>query len=170
MFKKPIRYSHIELHTTIYFFGLCSGIVSESEGGHQRNFFGVHIGLKLVFKICQINLVSWVKVREEKALGSREIFFSASGHRERERERGSIGEVWVGLCCLLRQNLGCASSGLGCTAPLERERERERGKMRVLWMMGVGVLIGCFSPHLIWCDNLSCPILIGGCNRSYPLS
>ena len=34
--------------------------------------------------------------------------------------------------------------------------------MRVLWMMGVGVLIRCFSPQLIWCDNPNCPILVGG--------
>jgi hypothetical protein len=31
----------------------------------------------------------------------------------------------------------------------EKEGERERRKMRVSWMMGVGVLIGYFSPHLI---------------------
>ena len=39
--------------------------------------------------------------------------------------------------------------------------EGERRKMRVLWMMGIGVLIGCFSPHLISCVNPSYPILIG---------
>jgi hypothetical protein len=116
-----------------------------------------------------------------------EKFFSPLPVRERERERGggggggSTGEVWVGLYRLLRQNLGCAptsstaSSRLGCTALLERERERERErrKMRVLWMVGDDVLIGCFSPHLIWCDNPSCPIRrkrAGFPYRSYPFS
>ena len=40
--------------------------------------------------------------------------------------------------------------------------EGERRKMRVLWMTGVGVLVRCFSPHLISCDNPNCPILIVG--------
>jgi hypothetical protein len=66
---------------------------------------------------------------------------------ERERE-GSTREVWVGLYCLLRQNLGnapassMASSWLGCKVSLEDrkilkmsetaihgiEREREGGE------------------------------------------
>jgi hypothetical protein len=37
----------------------------------------------------------------------------------------------------------------GAAGEREREGERERRKMRVSWMMGVGVLIGYFSPHLI---------------------
>jgi hypothetical protein len=51
----------------------------------------------------------------------------------------------------------------------ERERERERGggerrKSRVLFLVDDGSmwLIRCFSLYLIWCDNPSYLILIGG--------
>jgi hypothetical protein len=76
--------------------------------------------------------------------------------RERERERGSIGEVWIELRRLLRQTLGWvlaySSATLGwpptrSLLPPEREREKrgknERGD---LWMMGINpVFLFLFS-------------------------
>jgi hypothetical protein len=45
---------------------------------------------------------------------------------------------------------------------VERGGGGKRRKSRVLFLVGSGCLIQCFSLYFFWCDNPRCLILIGG--------
>jgi hypothetical protein len=78
----------------------------------------------------------------------------------KERERGAPERITSSTCWLEFMGLQFAAY---------RERERgggggggKRRKNRVLFLVGSGCLIRCFSLYFFWCNNLKCLILIGG--------